>query len=61
MDAAESFAHKKGCKGMYVDTFSFQAQPFYEKSGFKFLYEIEGCANPGSLGSMRRIFLGKVF
>jgi GNAT superfamily N-acetyltransferase len=34
MAAAEDEARKRGCRGAYVDTFSFQAAPFYEKLGF---------------------------
>jgi GNAT superfamily N-acetyltransferase len=32
--AAEAYARDHGCAGMQVDTFSFQAQPFYERLGF---------------------------
>ena len=32
--AAEAFAHEQGLIGMWLDTFSFQARPFYEKLGF---------------------------
>lgn len=32
--AAESEARVRGCVGMQVDTFGFQAQPFYEGLGF---------------------------
>jgi GNAT superfamily N-acetyltransferase len=34
MASAEQEALKRGCRGAYVDTFSFQAAPFYEKLGF---------------------------
>jgi GNAT superfamily N-acetyltransferase len=34
MAAAESEARKRGCRGAHVDTFSFQAAPFYQKLGF---------------------------
>jgi GNAT superfamily N-acetyltransferase len=34
MAAAEAAARERGCLGAYVDTFSFQAAPFYRKLGF---------------------------
>jgi len=34
MDLAEREARARGCRGMHVDTFSFQAAPFYRKLGF---------------------------
>ena len=34
MAAAEAAARERGCLGVYVDTFSFQAVPFYRKLGF---------------------------
>jgi GNAT superfamily N-acetyltransferase len=34
MASAEEEARKRGCRGAYVDTFSFQAGPFYEKLGY---------------------------
>nr|WP_318381696.1 GNAT family N-acetyltransferase [uncultured Enterobacter sp.] len=34
MRAAERFAAGKGCQNALVDTFSFQALPFYEKLGY---------------------------
>src|SRR3954465_15305037 len=30
MAAAESHAHARGCLGAYLDTFEYQARPFYE-------------------------------
>jgi GNAT superfamily N-acetyltransferase len=35
MAAAEEEARKRGAMVIYLDTFSFQARPFYEKLGFK--------------------------
>ncbi|SFN33357.1 Predicted N-acetyltransferase YhbS [Candidatus Pantoea varia] len=35
MDAAEQEAMKKGCLFALVDTFSFQALPFYQKQGYQ--------------------------
>jgi GNAT superfamily N-acetyltransferase len=34
MAAAEDEARRRGCRGAFVDTFSFQAGPFYEKLGY---------------------------
>jgi GNAT superfamily N-acetyltransferase len=34
MAEAEAVARERGCCGAYVDTFSFQAAPFYRKLGF---------------------------
>ncbi|MEG1211293.1 MAG: GNAT family N-acetyltransferase [Leclercia sp.] len=34
MRAAEDEARRQGCRNALVDTFSFQARPFYEKQGY---------------------------
>ncbi len=34
MQQAESVAVSRGCVGVWLDTFSFQAKPFYEKLGY---------------------------
>ena len=34
MKRAEFYAIERGCTGAYLDTFSFQARPFYEKLGY---------------------------
>jgi GNAT superfamily N-acetyltransferase len=51
---AESEARRRDCLGMYVDTFSFQAGPFYEKLGFSQFGALDDCP-PGH----RRLFLQK--
>jgi GNAT superfamily N-acetyltransferase len=35
LNEAETFARQQGCKGIWVDTFSFQAPGFYEKTGYE--------------------------
>jgi GNAT superfamily N-acetyltransferase len=54
MAMAESEARTRGCLGMHVDTFSFQAGPFYEKMGFSQFGVLDDCP-PG----YRRLFLQK--
>jgi ribosomal protein S18 acetylase RimI-like enzyme len=34
MQAAETEAQNRGCFGAYLDTFSYQARPFFEKLGY---------------------------
>jgi GNAT superfamily N-acetyltransferase len=34
LSQAEQHARDRGCIGIWLDTFSFQARPFYEKLGF---------------------------
>ena len=35
MKRAELYAVERGCTDAFLDTFSFQAQPFYEKLGYR--------------------------
>jgi GNAT superfamily N-acetyltransferase len=51
---AESEGLSRGCVGMFVDTFSFQAGPFYEKMGFSQFGALDDCP-PGH----RRLFFQK--
>jgi GNAT superfamily N-acetyltransferase len=41
MDAAEHHGRALGAKAVYLDTFSFQARPFYEKRGYRVFGELE--------------------
>jgi GNAT superfamily N-acetyltransferase len=41
MQRAEAEALARGCVGALVDTFSFQARPFYERLGYRVLATIE--------------------
>ena len=52
--AAEAEACKRGCRNVYLDTFSFQALPFYQKHG----YTVFGSL-PGFPADQTRYFLTK--
>jgi GNAT superfamily N-acetyltransferase len=39
--AAEKEGRRRGCSGVWLDTFSFQARPFYEARGYTVFGEIE--------------------
>ena len=53
---AEVEARARGCRGMVVNTFSFQARPFYERMGFVHFGTLEDCP-PGH----RCFYLSKRF
>jgi GNAT superfamily N-acetyltransferase len=40
--AAERFARGHHCLGAYLDTFEYQARPFYEKLGYELFGTLEG-------------------
>jgi GNAT superfamily N-acetyltransferase len=52
MQRAEAWAREQGLVGMWLDTFEFQARPFYEKLGFTSFGTIED--HP--VGSRRHFF-----
>ena len=56
MAEAEDFARQRGCVGVWLDTFAFQARPFYEKLGFTVFGTIEDHPRGSS-----RFFLSKRF
>lgn len=56
MEQIERLAANRGCTGVHVDTFSFQALPFYERCG----YTIFGCL-PDYPTPHTRYFLHKRF
>lgn len=41
IERAEAIARAHGCAGLWLDTFAFQARPFYEKLGFSVFGTIE--------------------
>ena len=42
LHSAEQFAVEQGCVGSYLDTFEFQALPFYERHGYTVFGVLEG-------------------
>jgi GNAT superfamily N-acetyltransferase len=56
MQQAEDEGRARGCVGVYLDTFSFQARPFYEKRGYTLYGTI-----PDSPPGHSRYFLMKRF
>ena len=53
---AEAIARARGYIGVWLDTFEFQARPFYEKLGYQVFGELEGGPN-----AIPRYFLKKRF
>jgi GNAT superfamily N-acetyltransferase len=51
---AEAEARRRGAKGAYLDTFSFQAPAFYEKLGYQIFGELDDFPGPH-----RRYFYAK--
>jgi GNAT superfamily N-acetyltransferase len=54
LKAAEDLARQRGCVGSVLDTFEFQARPFYERLGYELFGTLEGYP-PG----YRQYFLSK--
>jgi GNAT superfamily N-acetyltransferase len=54
LEAAEELARSRGCTDACLDTFDFQARPFYEKLGYELFGTLEGYP-PGS----RQFYLRK--
>jgi GNAT superfamily N-acetyltransferase len=42
MRTAEDYAWNQGCLGVYLDTFEYQALPFYQKLGYELFGTLEG-------------------
>jgi ribosomal protein S18 acetylase RimI-like enzyme len=43
LGAAETYARERGCRHVKLETFSFQARPFYEKLGYEVFATLEDC------------------
>ncbi|HWX49853.1 MAG TPA: GNAT family N-acetyltransferase [Roseomonas sp.] len=56
MRRAEAVARERGCLGIWLDTYSFQARPFYEKLGYTLFAELPDHPRGGA-----RYFLQKRF
>ena len=58
LEAAEELARSRGCTDARLDTFDFQARPFYEKLGYELFGTLEGYP-PGSRQFYLRKRLGR--
>jgi ribosomal protein S18 acetylase RimI-like enzyme len=47
MKLAEEEAVRRGCPRVFLETFDFQALPFYEKLGYRVHSRLEGFPHPG--------------
>jgi hypothetical protein len=56
MAEAETIARTRGYIGVWLDTFEFQAKPFYERLGYEVFGQLEGAQ-----GAIARYFLKKRF
>jgi GNAT superfamily N-acetyltransferase len=52
---AEAEARRRGCRHMWLDTYAFEARPFYERLGFAVFGQLDG---PGPI--FPRYFMRKV-
>ncbi|HEX2081633.1 MAG TPA: GNAT family N-acetyltransferase [Longimicrobium sp.] len=54
MRAAEEEAVRRGCAGAYLDTFDFQARPFYERLGYQLFGQLDDFPPGGSRYFLRK-------
>jgi GNAT superfamily N-acetyltransferase len=56
--AAEGEARGRGCRMAWLDTYDFQARPFYERHGYTVFGELEGFANGHKRYFMKKRLVG---
>jgi hypothetical protein len=54
MRRAEAVAAARGCVGVWLDTFSFQARPFYERLGYSVFGTLEDNPRGGARFFMQK-------
>jgi len=59
MNRVEALARERGLTGMWLDTFSFQARPFYEKLGFEVFGVIDDHPKGAQRFFMRKRLTGR--
>ncbi len=55
MEQAEAVARERGCRGVFLDTFSFQAPDFYLALGYEVFAELEDLPPGGSRLYFRKL------
>lgn len=58
MERAEQEARRRGCRGMFLDSFSFQAPGFYQKLGYEEFGRLEGLPPGGARVYLRKLLVG---
>lgn len=60
MAQAEAEARLQGCRDIWLDTFAFQARPFYERLGFEVFGQLDGPAPAFPRWFMKKVLAGDV-
>lgn len=54
LEAAHAIGREKGALGAYLDTFDWQARPFYERLGYELVFTLEGVPDGHNRYYMRK-------